>query len=272
MKNNILISFFVLALLVLFASCEKVTDWYLGINLQPEFTEDTFEEGMNIFGLLRPDSHAEFNKSFVFVQQNWPALEFPDGSFSIIKDIEIQVIQIENEIIIDTFHFPLLPADSNFGDTLYRSDRTFIPVPGNTYRLLCTHAQIPSAMGETIFPPEPNIVPNSLKVSAGVVEFDVAADPGISMLDIYVSSDVYTGMAGRYVTNDTTSIRIHLSLPGAKSATIAVYGFDAKLSAYYANSNTSLNFNKYRTTFSTLEEGFGVFGALNFKKFTVDIP
>lgn len=270
MKNNILISFFVIALLVLFASCEKVTDWYLGINLQPEFTEDTFEEGMNIFGLMRPDLQSEYNKSFVFVQQNYPALEFPDGSFNIIKDVDIQVIQLENENVVDTFYFPLVPADSIFPDTLYRPERDFVPVPGNTYRIICNHHEVPSAIGETRFPPEPEIVSNSLVVAPGIIEFSVEPDPGIKMLDIYVSSDVYSGITGRYVTNDTASTRVNLSLPGASYANIEIYGYDAKLSAYYANSNTSLNFNKYRSTFSTLEEGFGVFGSLNITKISVD--
>jgi hypothetical protein len=227
---------------------------------------------MNIFGLLRPDFHGEFNKSFVYLQQNWPVLEYNDSSFTIIKYADIQLIQLENNNIIDTTYFPLLSPDASFSDTLYRPAQPFTPIPGNTYRLTCTHDSLPRARGETLFPNEPQVVPGSLLISDGKIHFDVTRDETIKMLDIYVVSTTYSGITGRYVTNDTTNIGITLSLSGVSQAIIEIYSYDANLASYYANSNTSLNFNKYRTTFSTLEEGFGVFGSLNFTKFSVDIP
>lgn len=260
-----------LFMLLILISCEKVTDYYLGFNLQPEFTENTFEEGMNIFGLLRPDHFGDFNKSFVYVQQNWPVLEINDSSFTIIKYVDIQLIQIEDEVAEDTISFPLLPPDSSFTDTLYRPSQPFNPVPGNIYRIQCRHESLPTASGETRFPPKPEIVPNSLIAVDGNIEFEVAPHEGIKMLDVYVSSDVYKGITGRYVTNDSVGIKVFLSLPGAKIADIVIYGYDANLASYYANSNTSLNFNKFRTTFSTLEEGFGVFGSLNKTDFRIDL-
>lgn len=272
MNNKIQIGLLISVLILLNTSCEKVTDYYLGFPLQPDFTENTFEEGMNIFGILRPDTHADFNKSFVYVQQNWPVLEFNDSSFTIIKYADIRLIEYENDVAVDTFHFPLLPPDTLFSDTLYRPAETFIPVPGNTYRLLCTHDNLPLATGETLFPDEPRIMPGSLSVSDKKIQFAVAPDAGIKMLDIYISSDESSGFAGRYVTNDTASTNIILTTTGTGGVKIYIYGYDANLSTYYANSNTSLNFNKYRTTFSTLEEGFGVFGSLNLTELTVEIP
>ena len=69
------ILFTIFSLLIIY-SCEEVADYYLGFNQQPEIIENTFEPGLNLFGILRPDSKQGFNKSFVFVQQLWPALQY----------------------------------------------------------------------------------------------------------------------------------------------------------------------------------------------------
>lgn len=272
MKRKIQLHTLTIILILLHSSCEKVTDFYIGIPLQPEITENTFKEGMNIFGLLRPDSYGEFNKSFVYVQQNWPVLEFNDSSFTIIKYADIQLIRLEDNLSFDTIYFPLMSPDSSFSDTLYRPVQPYIPIPGNTYRLICSHDSLPRAIGETLFPNEPLVVPGSIKISDRNIRFEVGRDETIKMMDIYLVCSTCSGFAGRYVTSDTTNISITLPISGVSQAIIEIYGYDANLAAYYANSNTSLNFNKYRTTFSTMEEGFGVFGSLNFTKFSVEIP
>ena len=272
MKNKIRTGLLILALIIMNTSCEEVTDYYLGFPLQPDFTENAFVEGMNIFGILRPDAYADFNKSFVYIQQNWPVLEFNDSSFTIIKYADIRLIEYENDMVVDTIHFPLLAPDTLFSDTIYRPAEAFIPIPGNTYRLICTHDNLPMATGETLFPDEPQIVPGSLSVSDKKIQFAVVPDAGIKMLDIYILNDEYSGFAGRYVTNDTAGKHITLTPLATGVTKIYIYGYDANLSAYYANANTSLNFNKYRTTYSTLEEGFGVFGSLNLTELTVEIP
>jgi hypothetical protein len=253
-------------------SCEDVTDFYLGIPMQPEFTENTFVEGMNIFGLLRPDDFNGFNKSFVYVQQNWPILEITDSSFNIIKQADIQLFRMENEQFADTINLPLMPPGPGFNDTLYRPQQSFNPVPGNTYRLICSHRELPTAIGETVFPSPPRIVSNSLKVNNGIISLDIESDPGIRMLDIYISGSAFTGITGRYVTSDSASVHVSFPYQGTGTLGIEIYGYDANLASYYSNSNTSLNFNKYRTTFSTLEEGFGVFGSLNRTAIEFAIP
>jgi len=140
-------------------SCE----YYLGINQQPEFEDTTIEEGLNIFGLLRPDSRENFNKSFVFVQQIWPALDME--SFAIIKNAFVQVEHLVNDTVQSTVNFPLMPSDSLFTDTLYRPVTHFIPQPGERYRLVCTFEGLPDAIGETVCPPCPEILENSLQVN-----------------------------------------------------------------------------------------------------------
>lgn len=270
--KKIQIGFRSVLFILLLNSCEKATDFYLGFPWQPEILENTFVDGLNIFGLLQPDDSDGSNKSFVYVQRNWPALEYTDESFTIIKNVDVRIIQKQNNAVLDTIYCPLLPSDSLFKDTLYRPDQVFSPIPGYTYQIICDHEDVPTALGETRFPHKPQLIDNSPIISEGRIEFEVAPDEGISMLDIYFSNEKFTGIVGRYVTNDTASSKIYFPIQGSGSSNIDIYGYDANLAAYYANSNTSLNFNKYRTTFSTLEAGFGVFGSLNSIQIQVHIP
>jgi hypothetical protein len=249
--------------LAIFCSCEDAVDYYLGFNQQPELTIDTFEEGLNIFGLLRPDSAGDYNKSFVFVQQNWPALEAED--FRIIHDVTVTVYLEENGVFVDTFAFPLVPSDSLFGDTLYRPVTEFYPQPGQTYQLICDHPDFPLAEGATTVPSKPEIVENSIAVYADQITFAVTNDSLIKMMDIYVITESDSWPVLRVIPEDSSDTHISINMSNSYLVEkVKIFSYDSKLATYYANSNTSLNFNKYRTSFSTLESGFGVFGSLNF--------
>lgn len=252
-----------LVLIMVNFGCEEATDYYLGFNQQPELTEDTFEEGMNIFGLLRADFRADYNKSFVYIQEVYRVLDNDD--FELITDVDVKIYEIENSIVVDSFEFPLVPPDSLFNDTIYRSLEDFQPIPGNTYRLVCVHNRLPIAIGEASFPAPPEVVEGTLIQLGHSISFSLAPDPLIKLVDVYFNSPDGGGILNRYVTNDSAATNVFVELPaGLSEPIINIFGYDLNLANYYANSNTSLNFNKYRTTISTLESGFGVFGALNF--------
>jgi len=255
------------ALFILY-SCEEAGDYYLGMNQQPEITINTFEEGLNIFGLLRPDFRGDYNKSFVFVQQNWPVLKI--DSVSIIRNVFVSAYRIENDVVVDTVYFPFMPSDSLFTDTLYRTSEAFHPEAGQRFRLICDHPDFPLASGETIIPSKPEIEDNSMNINEGILEFTILKDTLIKMMDIYLITESYSMQAARYVPVDTADTQISISLPDIPLfLRVKIFSYDNKLATYYANSNTSLNFNKYRTTFSTLESGFGVFGSLNFTEIEI---
>jgi hypothetical protein len=238
-------------------------DYYLGMNQQPDFGEDSIYNGLNIFGLLRPDSIQNYNKSFVFVQQIWPALEYE--SFTIIKNAEVSVehVMVDSSGVIA--EFPMMPADSLFPDTLYRPVEYFSPQAGEAYRLVCHSEGFPDAIGETVIPSEARIIENSLVINGRAVSFTLADDSLIKMLDIYlVNNDEYWYLS-RVVPLDGVDTDVELELPVAPAGMmLKIFSYDTHLAAYYGNANTSLNFNKYRTTITTLESGYGVFGALNF--------
>jgi hypothetical protein len=260
MKRNYINHFCLLLIItILSVSCE----YYLGINQQPEFQNSNRVEGLNIFGLIRPDSRGSFNKSFVFVQQIWPALDM--DSFSIINNASIQVERIINDTIQSAVTFPLVPSDSLFSDTLYRPVADFSPLPGERYRLVCKVEGLPDAIGETVCPPPPVIIENSLVVNGSEISFSIATDTLISMYDIIQVGITGSELLARIIPSSDPILEVVLALQGdTEGIELKIFGYDTHLAAYYGNSNTSLNFNKYRTIVTTLESGYGVFGSLNF--------
>jgi hypothetical protein len=240
-------------------SCE----YYLGINQQPDFTEKNPIEGLNIFGVLRPDSIFNYNKSFVYVQKMWPVLEM--DTFAIIHDVTVRVYHIVEDIVTDSVDFPLVPSDSLFPDTLYRPLERFTPQPGEHYRLMCRYPGLPDAEGELVFPGQPMVVANSLSINERNIRFRIAADTLIRMIDIYLVDPYYSPFLLRIVPSGQQDVEVELNLEVDPSGReLMIFGYDTHMAAYYGNSNTAINFNKYRTTISTLESGYGVFGAVNF--------
>jgi hypothetical protein len=248
-----------LLLVFMLASC----DYYLGINQQPDFEDRKIVEGLNIFGLLRPDSIGNYNRSFVFIQQIWPALEYE--SFAIIQDAEVLIEYLDDDSLMQIILLPLVPADEFFNDTLYRSLESFIPQAGRKYKLTCRKEGFPDAIGTTIIPAEPAVIPGTFNVTNGQVSFSLTGDSLFKMIDIYLVNDNEVTYLSRTVPLENADIEVMLNIPViSEGSMLYIYVYDSNLASYYGNANTSLNFNKYRTTITTLESGFGVFGSLNY--------
>ncbi len=249
--------------LATFTGCEKLGDYYLGINQQPKLTEAPLPDGLNIFCVLRPDSFCGQNKSFAFVQQVWPALYFDD--FYILHEAEMVVRRVETGQVVESINFSLLAPDTAFTDSLYRPEGYFAPRSGAAYRMECRHSDFPLASGTCVVPHVPVIVPGSLVREVSRVAFRLQSDSTTGLIDVYLVNDVGYAQVARLVP-DRGEVPVQFELPETPQAgwRMLIYYYDTNLGSYYANSNTSLNFNKFRVGFTTLESGYGVFGALNY--------
>ena len=253
--------FIFLILAVLGYSCE----YYLGMDQQPKFRNQNIEEGLNVFALLRPDSIGGFNRSSVYVHKVLPVMQ--TEGFTILQNTDIKITKIINEEIKETVPFPLVPANALFADTLYRPVSYFAPQAGERYRIVCKHENYPEATGETIIPPQPEIKQNSLTVSGRVVSFTLSPDSLIGMIDIYHLINNIHIPVSRIIPSTIEETSVNLNLPFNPSGTkLLLFAYDHNMAVYIGNSNISLNFNKFRTTISTLESGFGVFGSMNFRE------
>ncbi|MBN1599190.1 MAG: hypothetical protein JW894_12925 [Bacteroidales bacterium] len=255
-------------LIIILGSCEQVTDYYLGFPQQPEFNDEWTIEGLNIFGIIRPCSSDSLNTSFVFVQQMWPALAYDD--LGIITDASVIVYSSSS---LDTVEFPLTPPDSNFTDTLYRPIGNFNPAAGEQYIISCQHPRLPEATGSTVFPPAPAIEENSLSIEENSVQFKIIPDTLIKIIDVYQIYGNQSVLLRRLIPDDFRDVTLVFDLVyNPEDSKVVLYGYDANMAIYLGNSNTSLNFNKYRTAFSTLESGYGVFGSMNYSEIELNNP
>lgn len=252
---------FLVVLLMLVTGCEKMADWYIGIPLQPDFTEKNFDPGMNIFGVLRPDSTGRSNNSFVYVQQVLPAVGDTTTAWE-VTDAKVEVFTEDTEDIL-VVPFVILHQDSIPERAYYRPETSFTPQAGEVYKLYCQAEGLPVLEAETRVPAQPQIPEGSMGTDARTVSFTILTDTVCHLLDVYlVSGGAYQTMRLVPGSQGTTTIAFS-SATDISHGTIMIFAYDRHLASYYVTSNVSVNFNKFRKPYSTVQGGYGVFGSLN---------
>jgi hypothetical protein len=260
-SKNILILLFIIVI-----GCKDAANVYLGIPLQPRFDNNSFAEGLNIFGIIRVDSANGYNNSFVELQKIIPAVGAED---SILVDTSSVII--ENTIEQKIFEFSLTNADSTFSQANYRPSNNFSPSSGDIFRIECTSMELPVLTAHTIVPQKPKWRENSLEINHSSISFNLLPDSTIFMYDLYVfCHGAVCGYSRIASENDSTDTHVIIDISTDAADSIVAYGYDYNLAGYYLTSNVSLNFNKYRESFSMVENGFGVFGSVNSNIFVLE--
>ncbi|MBN1416634.1 MAG: hypothetical protein JW973_16140 [Bacteroidales bacterium] len=246
-------------LIFLVTGCQDVVDFYIGVPLQPSVDESGFIPGLNIFGIIRPDSTDAINNSFIMLQKVIPAVGSSDS-----LDVGTALVRVEKTgVIAVTYDFMLTRYDTVFRQEAYRPDDDFSPQAGDVFLVECTYTGLPVLTAGTIVPNAPEIMMNTVVQTGNTLTFEIQPDTSIYMLDIYVYADGMEAGYQRIPGNQTAGTPVTFSSFHGYADSIDIFGYDNNLAVYCMTSNTSLNFNKYRESFSTVENGYGVFGALN---------
>jgi hypothetical protein len=103
MKHCIIL---MIVLINLLASCKEVADFYLGIPMQPKFEKNSYVPGLNIFGILRPDSTGSYNNSFIEIQKVMPAVSKNDS-----LNVDTVYVQLTNESLNNNNSYCNFPID-----------------------------------------------------------------------------------------------------------------------------------------------------------------
>lgn len=260
-SKNILILLFIIVI-----GCKDAANVYLGIPLQPRFDDDSFAEGLNIFGIIRVDSTRGYNNSFVELQKIIPAVGTDDSMF-----VDTSSVIIEDVIKQTTFEFSLTDFDSTFSQVNYRPAENFSPSSGDVLRIECISSDLPVLTAHTIIPKKPQWRENSVITDLSSISFELLPDSTIFMYDLYVFyQGVVCGYSRIASENDSTETQVIINFSTDAADSIVAYGYDYNLADYYLTSNVSLNFNKYRESFSMVENGFGVFGSVNSNVFVIE--
>lgn len=250
--------FFLLLVGFMFSQCKDAADFYLGVPLQPRFDENPFKKGLNIFGVIRIDSSFAHNNSFVEIQKIIPAVGSEDSIF-----IDTALVYVENMGNQSTFNFILTDFEGTFDQVNYRPQNGFAPIAGEQFKIECSYSDLPVLTAYTQIPNKPQWDETSISGNDHVLNFNFVYDSTIFMFDVYLYSNGYVSGYSRLAQEGTGNTPVEIAFPGEKVDSLVAFSYDYNLANYYLTSNTSLNFNKYRESFSEVENGFGVFGSLN---------
>ncbi len=250
--------FFLLIVGLLFNQCKDAADFYLGVPLQPKFDENPFKNGLNIFGVIRIDSSFLHNNSFIEIQKIIPAVGSGDSIF-----IDTALVYVENMGDQSTFNFILTDFEGTFDQVNYRPQNGFIPKAGEQFKVECSYLDLPVLTAYTQIPNKPQWDETSISLNNHTLNFNFAYDTTIFMFDVYLYSNGDVSGYSRLAPEETGNTPVEITFQGNQADSLVVFAYDYNLASYYLTSNTSLNFNKYRESFSEVENGFGVFGSLN---------
>jgi hypothetical protein len=256
MKNSFLLT---ITLLLLIA-CKEAGDFYMGVPLQPRFERNSYTPGLNIFGILRPDSTSIFNNSFVEIEKVLPAVGKID-SFN-VDTVLVTVEKLISDNEKTDYNFVLTNSNGTYTSTNYRPENVFTPQPGEIYSITCNHPDFPVLQAMTIIPNKAEVVPNSVKTENNFFSFEILQDTSFFMIDVYCYDSVLISY-NRYASEAGKNTLIEMQVDGNSIDSALVFTYDFNMAKYYLTSNTSLNFNKYRNSFSTVKNGYGVFGSVN---------
>jgi hypothetical protein len=248
-------------LIALLCSCKEAIDVYLGVPLQPRFDSGTFQPGLNIFGVIRTDSTSLYNNSFIIVQKVTPAVG--DSSGFEIDTAVVWVSRIDSYLSDSVCEFTLTNNDSTFRETSYRPNCNFQPKPGDILLAECIYEDLPVLYAKTVIPNKAVSNSSTVNYNNNSVELELLPDTTYFMLDVFVYASSQIIGYQRLPANEDTNINVTISSIFSQPDSVVVYSYDYNLAVYYLTSNTSLNFNKYRKSFSTVENGYGVFGSIN---------
>ncbi len=243
-------------------SCKESLDVYLGIPLQPTFDENTFKPGLNIFGVLRTDSTLHYNNSFLIVQKVLPAVG-DSTNWDVDSASAVLTEETDNNVQDNIHDFVLSDKDGAFEKALYRPDGIFKPKPGEIYSLECYSEGLPTLYARTIIPNKPVKAENSEEFSHNALSFELQRDTTYFMADIYTYYNATILDYQRLSVEPSSNTKVTVPILSEKPDSILIFTYDYNLAVYYLTSNTSLNFNKYRASFSTVENGYGVLGSIN---------
>jgi hypothetical protein len=253
------------------SSCEETLEYYYGIPMQPKFFDNSdWQKVINVFGILRPDS-ASVPMSFIFMEKTYPTKNAVDEDMTLTNSI----VKIYSTDVLgkkDTFNLFFYEST----DTTKWSFPRYIsyklrPQPGCKYRLECKNDSLPTVTCEASVPYPPEIIANSLSVDDSKIVFTIKTDSLAYLYDIYLfsSNDM---ISKRFVHKENKPMEVNWQFErNGDWLNMVIYAYDKNMASYLSTATNSFyTFNTYRPPVTTVDGGFGVFGAMNL--LSVELP
>jgi hypothetical protein len=255
-----IITLFISAFLI-FTSCSEdfLFDFLLGP--QPRFIgNEEYIPGLNILGIIRPDSLDSKSLSYILVEKVIPAVSNVPDSFNVI-DARVMVYRIMDDIAVDSFEFYY--DTTQLFPSIYRP-QNLQPRAGDTYYVRCTREGLPEVTATTTVPDVPVIENDNVVISENSIRFTIVSHPSAAMYDVVLLSGSYFNSARLLQSTDgNTPVEISYSGNLGPDSWILIYAYDTNLSDYLTSPNIFIKPNTYRPFFTTVNGGYGCFGSMN---------
>ena len=233
-----------------------------GMGPQPSYIDKHEHKPMlNVFGVLRPDTLDGKPLSFVHLEESVSATSFPDNM--LVTDAKIKVFEHDHNLVTDSLELDYTNLNSTFETLEYRNIH-FYPLPGLTYGISCVRDGYPELTSRTTIPLVPAIKENTLFLGADELSFIILRDSLAALYDIYYVNgpNKYSQRIRPPAVGDI-SVKMDFEPGLTTEGYLIIYAYDAKLSEYMTY-NVSIKPNTFRSNYSTVENGYGCFGSVNF--------
>jgi len=112
-------------------------------------------------------------------------------------------------------------------------------------------------------PDVPQMEEGSFQVIENLLSFKIVRDENAGLYEVVLQEDAWM-VRDRFLRPNQGNINVEFSIAGVPKGgcLLKIYAFDKNLSEYFT-ANLSSKPNVYQKEFSTVENGYGCFGALN---------
>lgn len=262
MKNLIYILVFALSL----SSCTKEDLFDIFIGAQPNFyEEDNYDKQLNVFTILQPEINGGFSKSIFELSRTRQALNDTLNDSILLSGSTITLLKLKDQLVIDTLRFIYFWRDSLVLDPASDQNSSFTLEEHFSYHLEINSEGFSTIQADCTPPAKPSLA-TEVSIAGGTISFSLKNDTSIYLYEVFlVYEDLLTSPYRIQPQNDQeeTLASLENSYPEKSLQKMLIYSYDINLSTYYSFSNVFIKPNTYRPPFTTVEGGYGCFGAIN---------
>jgi hypothetical protein len=244
-----------LLIIVLITGCEKIGEYYLGMNMQPDLPREDFKPGLNVYGVLKTGESLDSLNHYFEVQQLVFVKDAYDSSYVERADISLTREPVSGTVM--DYHL------NYFRDGIYLNEN-IETAPGDRWLYKCSYDTF-EVTAECVIPNLPLLKVPAIIATDHSIQFTVVSDTTACMYDVYL------------LNGDNFFFEKRIPLKGIDSQFnlkpewdtsvgtngLFIFASDKNLEKYYTTSNTFFKPNAFRPSFSTVDGGCGTFGGIS---------
>jgi hypothetical protein len=240
---------------ILLTGCSDIGEYYVGLNMQPDMSEAPFQPGLNVFGVLKTGPSPDTANHYFEVHQLADLFNFDEENL-IVVDANITLTRQTTGGAVFTYQ-PGLTPDSIYVDPEIKVNA------GEQWFYTCSYDTF-MVESQCFVPYEPQ-VNNDITLDGKHLVFSIQPDTTAFMYGVYVIENENVAYEQILpVPGQFTQVDLSLEWrPEKGRGQIFVFAYDENFRTYYATSNTFFKPNAYRPAFTTVDGGYGVFGAVS---------